>query len=331
MEIYHALARPRCVPISELGMQQILSPAAPECNRLPPLSQVVPDFGVLAGAHVRPLLENLRECTLGGNPRRHNICHFSSLPSYHQLLHTPVLRFKLSKMEGEKTGEPVTFQPGDFIRRYEQEQLDDIATEMAGQQAEADAAAGKEINASRKTTKDSASAEQATHPTSSNQKPQPRGSVARELNGRDTTPAPSHTKQEINKNREALLKTGNPLVTVVLPGVSLGLFRQAQRAHQAKPGSNTTPAPTLHKREKNKSREAPLKKATPGGYMLVRGGWRGEGGIGSLLRACWVTVVVAGISLGLFRQAMRQRQAKRLGYDSTKEMRDHKRKKSNEN
>ena len=104
MEIYPALARPRCVPISELGMQQILSPAAPECNRLPPLSQVVPDFGVLAGAHVRPLLENLRECTLGGNPRRLNICHFSSLPSYHQLLHTPVLRFKLSKMEGEKQG-----------------------------------------------------------------------------------------------------------------------------------------------------------------------------------------------------------------------------------
>ena len=87
-------------------MQQILSPTAPECNRLPPLSQVVPDLGVLAGAHVRLLLENLRECTLGGNPRRLNICHFSSLPSYHQLLHTPLLRFKLSKMEGEKQGGP---------------------------------------------------------------------------------------------------------------------------------------------------------------------------------------------------------------------------------
>ena len=108
-------------------------------------------------------------------------------------------------------------------------------------------------------------------------------------------------------------------VTVVVPGVSLGLFRQAQRAHQAKPGSNTTPAPTLHKREKNKSREAPLKKATPGGYMLVRGGWRGEGGIGSLLRACWVTVVVAGVSLGL---SIRQREEiKQRGSATTAERR----------
>ena len=59
--------------------------------------------------------------------------------------------------------------------------------------------------------------------------------------------------------------------------------------------------------------------------MLVRGGWREEGGIGSLLRACWETVVVAGVSLGLFHQAARAEQAKRLGFSSAKEMRKYKR------
>ena len=65
--------------------------------------------------------------------------------------------------------------------------------------------------------------------------------------------------------------------------------------------------------------------------MLVLGGWREEGGIGSLLRACWVTVVVAGVSLGLFHQAARRDQAKRLGYNSRTEMREHKRQKYGQN